>query len=83
MHEAVSQGVGKVKGEDTFFVALKKEVEFSESVKTAANNETFQVLLNVGGCLVHSGLDSLILVKLGHKVDFHAGRVVYLRLKGE
>ena len=66
MDEAVSETLRDVKSENTPLVTLEKEVKFGESVKTAANNETFQVLLNVSGSLVHSGLDSFILVKLGH-----------------
>ena len=83
MDEAVSETLGDVKSENAPLVTLEKEVKFGESVKTAANNETFQVLLNVGCSLVHSCLDSLILVKLSHKVNFHAGSVVNLGLKGE
>lgn len=83
MDEAVSETLGDVKSENTPLVTLEKEVKFGESVKTAANNETFQVLLNVGSSLIHGGLDILILIKLGHKINFHACSIVYLRLKRE
>ena len=83
MDEAVSETLGDVKSENAPLVTLEKEVKFGESVKTAANNETFQVLLNVGGSLIHGGLDILILIKLSHKINFHACSIVYLRLHGK